>query len=286
MFAGLMDCKAAMTPHNLLFAATVGAIGITIRTLDDPAWRSPNEWSKHFTETDWTKFPMLQQYQPVYDFVSTPMNPTLAIVLFIIDVWSILLAYYIERPAVKNAHKKYAAHGTSYAAMIHGIGSCVELAVGLAAVLRPDVPAIAKATAYIALLINLPSGWIMTPRVFGVRHLTVPGFSLQGVLRTMEALRVLTVDTRLVPNLWILLHVGTVVRLLGYFVLPYSTTDGLRGDLFTEPINYSFNILLSGILTAAFVYPPFWLLASHAPYVLFYFIMPPKIAGRLRPKAA
>lgn len=99
----------------------------------------------------------------------------------------------------------------------------------------------------------------------------------------MEALNVLLVDTRLVANLWILLHVGTIVRLLGFFVLPYSSTDGNRGDLFTEPINYSFNIILSGIVTAAFVYPPYFLLVSHVIYAVAYMYMPPMIAKRLRP---
>lgn len=146
---------------------------------------------------------------------------------------TILLTYYLEREAVQRAHKKFKAHGTNWAAKIHGMFSCVELAVGLAAVLHPERPEYAKATAWIALGINLPTGWLMTPRVFGVKHLTVPGFSLMGVMRTVEAYRVLKLDTRLVPNLWILLHVGTVVRLLGYHILPYSTTDGPRGDLFT-----------------------------------------------------
>ena len=42
----------------------------------------------------------------------------------------------------------------------------------------------------------------MTPRVFGVKHLTVPGFTLMGVLRLLEVSRVLLIDHRLVPNLW------------------------------------------------------------------------------------
>ena len=75
------------------------------------------------------------------------------------------------------------------------------------------------------------------------------------------------------------------MRLLGYYVLPYSSTDGKRVDLFTEPINYSFNILLSGILTAAFVYPPSYLLLSHVIYVVAQSFIPPRISLRMRPKA-
>lgn len=52
-----------------------------------------------------------------------------------------------------------------------------------------------------------------------------------------------------------------------------------------EPINYSFNILLSGILTAAFVYPPAYLLLSHLLYVPFHAYMTPQISMRMRPQA-
>merc|ERR1712014_168597 len=114
------------------------------------------------------------------------------------------------------------------------------------------------------------------------KHLTVPGFYLFGVLRLVEIARTLFGDYRNYPQAWILLQVGTVVRLLGYFVLPFSSTDGVRGDLFTEPTIYSFNILLSGYLTAAFVYPPQHVLASLLCYVYWYKIQPPRISMRRR----
>ena len=93
-------------------------------------------------------------------------------------MYFVVITYYLEKPAVAAAHKKYTAHGTSKFAMIHGMGSCVELTLGLAAVLRPENPWLAKATAYLALGVNLPTGWMLTPRVFGVKHLTVPGFGV------------------------------------------------------------------------------------------------------------
>merc|ERR1719201_2008509 len=120
------------------------------------------------------------------------------------------------------------------------------------------------------------------PGVFGIKHLTVPGFYLFGYLRAVEILRTLVYDYRNYPQAWILLQVGTVVRLLGYFILPFSSIDGKRGDLFTEPTNYSFNILLSGYLTAAFVYPPKWLLASLLCYASWNRHQPPKISMRRR----
>merc|ERR1711862_326205 len=129
---------------------------------------------------------------------------------------------------------------------------------------------------------NIASGFVLTPGVFGIKHLTVPGFYLFGVLRCVEILRTLAFDYRNYPQAWILLQVGTVVRLLGFFVLPFTSTDGSRGDLFTEPTLYSFNILLSGYLTAAFVYPPKWLLTSLLCYASWYNIQPPRISTRRR----
>merc|ERR1712048_1510126 len=129
---------------------------------------------------------------------------------------------------------------------------------------------------------NIATGVVLTPRVFGIKHLTVPGFALFGYLRALEILRTLAYDYRNYPQAWILLQVGTVVRLLGYFILPYSSADGVRGDLFTEPSLYSFNILLSGYLTAAFVYPPKWVLSSLLCYVYWYKKQPPRISMRRR----
>merc|ERR1719399_1696680 len=130
---------------------------------------------------------------------------------------------------------------------------------------------------------NIISGFILTPGVFGIKHLTVPGFYLFGVLRAVEILRTLIHDYTNYPQAWILLQVGTVVRLLGFFVLPFSSVDGVRGDLFTEPTIYSFNILLSGYLTAMFVYPPKWVLSSPLLYVHWYNKQPPRISMKRRP---
>merc|ERR1719152_598211 len=130
---------------------------------------------------------------------------------------------------------------------------------------------------------NILSGFVLTPNVFGIKHLTVPGFYLFGYLRAFEIYRTMVCDYRNYPQAWILLQVGTVVRLLGFFVLPFSSIDGARGDLFTEPAIYSFNILLSGYLTAAFVYPPKHVLSSLLLYVAWWNKQPPRISMKKRP---
>merc|ERR1712110_786107 len=130
---------------------------------------------------------------------------------------------------------------------------------------------------------NILTGFVLTPGVFGIKHLTVPGFYLFGFLRALEILRTLVYDYRNYPQAWILLQVGTVVRLLGYFIMPFSSIDGVRGDLFTEPSIYTFNILLSGYLTAAFVYPPKHVLSSLLLYAHWYNKQPPRISRRRQP---
>jgi hypothetical protein len=188
----------------------------------------------------------------------------------------------LERGVVKNAHKKYAVHNNKLAVAAHGTGSALELTLGCFACCYPKKTILTKMSCALAIN-NILSGFVLTPGVFGIKHLTVPGFYLFGWLRLLEIIRTLVFDYRNYPQAWILLQVGTVVRLLGFFVLPFSSTDGVRGDLFTEPSIYSFNILLSGYLTAAFVYPPKWVLSSLLLYVHWKNKQPPRISMRRRP---
>merc|ERR1712154_15741 len=139
-----------------------------------------------------------------------------------------------------------------------------------------------RSLTWIAILIaihNVLTGLVITPGVFGIKHLTVPGFYLFAYLRATEILRTLLKPTEY-ANAYIFLHVGTLVRLLGYWVLPYSSTDGVRGDLFKEPSIYSFNILMSGTITAGFVVPPKWILSQLILYIWWKRSMPPRISKR------
>merc|ERR1719197_628924 len=190
------------------------------------------------------------------------------------SVWLTGVYFVVEKSMSKHnpvdvAHKKYKAHKNLWAVALHGGGSSLEISIGCLACCYPKKPIYTKIASALAIN-NILTGFVLTPGVFGIKHLTVPGFFLFGVLRAIEILRTLVYDYRYYPQAWTLLQVGTVVRLLGYFILPYSSTDGVRGDLFTEPTIYSFNILLSGYLTAAFVYPPKWVLMSLLCYVFWY----------------
>lgn len=225
------------------------------------------------------KFP--NHYTPQFNWQKEPMNKLVAVSTLLTGWYFLIKTYVIEKPVVRRAHKKYAPHNNTLAVAAHGTGSVLEMTVGCLACCFPQRYIFTKIASCLAIN-NILSGFVLTPGVFGIKHLTVPGFYLFGVLRSFEILRTLAYDYRNYPQAWILLQVGTVVRLLGYFVLPYSSTDGIRGDLFTEPSIYSFNILLSGYLTAAFVYPPKYVLSSLLCYVYWYNKQPPKISLRRR----
>jgi hypothetical protein len=230
------------------------------------------------------KFP--NHYTPPFDWRKHPMNKFVGVATMLTGWYFLIKTYVVERAiskknAVDQAHKKYKAHNNMWAVAAHGGGSALEMSVGCLACIYPEKTVFTKIASSLAIN-NILSGFVLTPGVFGIKHLTVPGFYLFGVLRAVEIIRTLGYDYRNYPQAWILLQVGTVVRLLGYFVLPFSSTDGVRGDLFTEPTIYSFNILLSGYLTTAFVYPPKWLLASLLCYVAWYHKQPPKISLRRR----
>lgn len=216
------------------------------------------------------------------------MNKFVGVTTLLTGWYFLIKTYVVEKRiskqnAVDQAHKKYKAHGNMWAVAAHGMGSALEMTIGCFACIYPEKTMLTKISSGLAIN-NILSGFVLTPGVFGIKHLTVPGFYLFGVLRAFEIIRTLVYDYRNYPQAWVLLQVGTVVRLLGYFVLPFSSTDGIRGDLFTEPSIYSFNILLSGYLTTAFVYPPKYLLGSLLCYVYWYNKQPPKISLRRRLK--
>jgi len=223
-------------------------------------------------------------YTPRFNWQKEPMNKFVGVATLLTGWYFLVKTYVVERSmtadnAVDRAHKKYKVHEHMWAVAAHGAGSALEITIGCLACIYPSKVVYTKIASALAIN-NICSGFVLTPGVFGIKHLTVPGFYLFGVLRALEIVRTLCYDYRNYPQAWILLQVGTVVRLLGYFVLPFSSTDGVRGDLFTEPSIYSFNILLSGYLTAAFVYPPKYLLSSLLCYAYWYRKQPPRISLR------
>ena len=222
-------------------------------------------------------------FTPNYDFVNAPMHPYIAQVTYCITLYFLVKTYYVEKQVVKRAHKKYKAHEVSNYVKLHGIGSSIELSLGTLAVMYPDKTWIAYICAIIALINNIPTGFVLTPGVYGVKHITVPGFAVFGIIRILECIRVFYVHPRNYANAWILLQVGTVVRLIGYFVLPFTSINGSHGDLFTEQLNYCTNILLSGYICASFVYHPAWLVVSVVVYALYQHLHPHTVSANMRP---
>jgi len=259
--------------HALLDRALLVALVVAMVKFGDP-----KAFFKRLLE-GLKRFP--NHYTPQFNWQKEPMSKLVAVSTWLTGVYFLLKTYVVEKDVVDRAHKKYKAHKNMLAVAAHGAGSALEMSVGCLACCYPKKAIFTKVASALAIN-NIISGFVLTPGVFGIKHLTVPGFYLFGVLRSLEILRTIGSDYRNYPQAWILLQVGTIVRLLGYWVLPYSSTDGVRGDLFTEPSIYSFNILLSGYLTAAFVYPPKYVLSSLLCYVYWYRLQPPRISTRRR----
>jgi hypothetical protein len=259
--------------HKLLDRAFVASLVVA-------ALKSGN--MKTFLKKFWEGLKMFpNHYTPVFDWKKQPMNKFVAMSVWLTGVYFLIKTYVVERGVVDKAHKKYKAHKNMKVVAAHGGGSALEISIGCLACCYPKKTILTKIASALAIN-NILTGFVLTPGVFGIKHLTVPGFYMFGIARAIEIFRTLVYDYRNYPQAWILLQVGTVVRLLGYFVLPYTSIDGQIGDLFTEPTTYSFNILLSGYLTMAFVYPPKWGLISLISYVYWYGIHPPRISMKRR----
>lgn len=139
-------------------------------------------------------------YTPQFDWINKPMDKFVAVSVWIAGVYFLLKTYVIKnsREVVDRAHKKYVAHKNMWAVILHGVGSALEMSVGCLACCRPDKPVYTKIATALAIN-NVATGFVLTPGVFGIKHLTVPGFYLFGVLRCLEIIRTLFADYRNYP---------------------------------------------------------------------------------------
>jgi len=223
------------------------------------------------------------------DWISRSMPLYAILAMFAADLytWS---QYYTERQAVAHAHKKFAAHGISPAVYVHAAAGVAETLLGLAFLLDPveSRAGYAYAAALVAALLHVPSGFLLTPHVWGLKNITVTGYAFVGILRLYQAARVFLVDPRLgLPDLWILLHMATLVRLVGFFVTPYSSADGgRRGDLFTEPLVYTLYVSMAAFVTLSFVFPPVVGLAALFIFAAVEAATPTKLSAKLIPSFA
>ena len=190
-----------------------------------------------------------------HDWARSPMPKWVAGAMLLADFYQYGM-YYVERESVRRAHRKYSAQRADRVVMLHAAGSLLETLLGFVACLDPAKTRVATATALVALLWSVPTGLTLAPRVWGLPHITVTGYVLVGLLRAYQAGVVLLVDPRTLPDLWILLHMATLVRLVGYHVSPYSSTDGVHGDLLTDPLVYTLTVSIAALITLSFVYPP------------------------------
>ena len=191
-----------------------------------------------------------------------------------------------------HAHKKFKAHSTSWVVIIHAIGGFVETVLMFVYFLNPHSTSsqlYGLAASWTALIIHIPAGFMLTPRVWGLKNITVGGYLFVGLCQLQKALDVVSnsyeVNISSLSELWILLHTATLVRLVLYHITPYSSIDGIRrGDLFTEPLVYTLGVSLATLVTLAFVYPPELFLLLYLIFAIIEKLNPSKMRSGLLPK--
>merc|ERR1719331_1704572 len=130
-------------------------------------------------------FPLLQTllWTSQRDWSACPLTPTCVTLCFLADlyVWSL---YYIEKEVFVHAHKKFKAHSTSWVVIIHAIGGFVETVLMLVYFLNPHSTSsqlYGLAASWTALIIHIPAGFMLTPRVWGLKNITVGGYLFVGL---------------------------------------------------------------------------------------------------------
>jgi hypothetical protein len=195
-------------------------------------YRIPMQWSEHTRVPAWVAW-----------------------YVFSVDVFA-WWVYYMERKLVKRKHMKFTAQKMYYVLAIHIISGLVETVLGLMSVLHPENKQLAYATAWVALCAHIPTNLMLSPHVWGLKYITVTGYIIVGLMRAFEAMNVLWDSHFSVVNLWILLQMATLVRVVSYFVAPWTSIRGYYGDLSTDKLVYTFTVGVASISTAAFVYSP------------------------------
>ncbi len=218
------------------------------------------------------------KYHAPHDWAVEPMGALPALLMFAADLW-VWSLYYTEREAARHAHKKYIAHSTLNVVAIHFVAGVTETILGLLYCLGKG-DWYATSAAYVALFLHIPTGFYLSPKVWGLKHITIPGYLMVNTCRLLQALRVLNEPHRL-PDLWILLHMATLVRICSIYITPYSSTDGgRRGDLVTDQIVYTLSVSLAALCTLNFVYPPIVSLGALIICALLHKIYPSSVPSR------
>ena len=124
-----------------------------------------------------------------------------------------------------------------------------------------------------AILFHIPTSFLLSPFVWGIKYLTIWGYITASILRSVKAYNLYTSlqatndikDQMIaVQELWILIHMAIVVRFCSAYVFPFTTKNGTYGDLSTHPIYYTMSVAVASAVTVALVFPPWFnILFSH-----------------------
>ena len=163
--------------------------------------------------------------------------------------------YFIERKLVKKNHKKFI--NKKKILMIHVISGIFETLLGYYMIYY-------SITNYYFIIVTISLFHTLTniyliPNVWGLKYITVPGYVLVSLMRLYESINILVYQNKLhyISNLWILLQTATLVRILSYFVYPWSSQKGKYGDLSINPIIYTGSVSTAALICSIYVYDPY-----------------------------
>jgi hypothetical protein len=103
----------------------------------------------------------------------------------------------------------------------------------------------------------------------------------------LQALRTLQNPIASLPDLWILLHTASMVRLVSYYITPWTSTNGgWKGDMVTDPLNYTLSVSLATLVTLQFVYPPIINLLALICIAIAHNFMPSSVRSHFSPSSS
>jgi len=185
---------------------------------------------------------------------SNNMSTLMATILLLGDLISWFF-YYIERNVVKKNHKKFIKKKKIL--YLHIITGIIETILGYWAIISNEKHFIYY-TAYVS-LIHVLTTFPLIPNVWGLKYITIPGYLIVSFMRLFEICCIFFNSNKIyhLQNLWILLHTATLVRILSYYIYPWSSKNGKYGDLSVNPVIYTGSVSTAALICTIYVYDPF-----------------------------
>eukprot|EP01084_Bolivina_argentea_P059174 108018_1 len=200
--------------------------------------------------------------------LNEPLDTYIVNAIFFVDLL-VFGHYYVYYELFDNNNKKYLLKSKNKpwwlrsCFIIHVFSGIYEIIIGYIIILSNKwlISFLPFTMLVNAMLFHIPTSFLLSPFVWGIKYLTIFGYIFASILRSIKAynlyksLQIMnTIDISdliiSVQELWILIHMAIVVRFCSAYVFPFTTKNGTYGDLSTHPIYYTMSVV-----TVALVFP-------------------------------